>query len=92
MIRMALGAQRGNLQWMVIKETLFLIIVGLAIGVPMALGAASLVSKQLFGMKPTDPLTLVAAAGVLTVVAVLAGYLPARRASRADPLVALRDE
>jgi predicted permease len=91
-IRMALGAGRGNILWMVLKETLLLVIVGLAVGIPLALGAASLVSKQLFGMKPTDPLTLVVAAGVLTVVAVLAGYLPARRASKVDPLLALRYE
>jgi predicted permease len=91
-IRMALGAQRGNIQWMVLKETFLLVFVGLAVGIPMALGAATLVSKQLFGLKPTDPVTLIAAAVVLTVVAVLAGYLPARRASRVDPLVALRYE
>jgi ABC-type antimicrobial peptide transport system permease subunit len=91
-IRMALGAGQGNILWMVLKETLLLVIAGLAVGIPLALGAASLVSKQLFGMKPTDPLTLVVAAGVLTVVAVLAGYLPARRASKVDPLLALRYE
>ena len=91
-IRMALGAGRGNIQWLVLKETLLLIIVGLAIGVPLALAAAKLVSQQLFGMKPTDPVALLAAAGILTVVAVMAGFLPARRASRVDPLVALRDE
>ena len=91
-IRMALGADRGNIQRMVLRETLMLIIVGLVIGIPLALGAASLVSKQLFGMKPTDPVALLAAAGLLIVVAVMAGFLPARRASRVDPLVALRDE
>jgi len=91
-IRMALGADRVNIQWMVLRETLMLIIVGLVIGIPLALGAASLVSKQLFGMKPTDPVALLAAAGLLIVVAVMAGFLPARRASRVDPLVALRDE
>jgi predicted permease len=91
-IRMALGAGRGDIQWMVLKETLLLIGMGLVIGIPMALGAAKLVSKQLFGMKPTDPVALVVAAVLLTVVAVIAGFLPARRASRVDPLVALRDE
>jgi predicted permease len=91
-IRMALGAGRGAIQWMVIRETLMLIIVGLVIGIPLSLGAAKLVAKQLFDMRPTDPVALVAAAVVLTVVAVIAGFLPARRASLVDPLVALRDE
>jgi ABC-type antimicrobial peptide transport system permease subunit len=76
----------------VLRETLLLIIGGLAIGIPLALGAAKLVSKQLFGMKPTDPVALIAAAGILTAVAIVAGFFPARRASRVDPLVALRDE
>jgi predicted permease len=91
-IRMALGAGRGNIQWLVLRETLLLIIGGLVIGIPLALGAAKLVSKQLFGMKPTDPVALIAAAGILTAVAIVAGFFPARRASRVDPLVALRDE
>jgi ABC-type antimicrobial peptide transport system permease subunit len=68
------------------------LVVGLAIGVPLSLAAARLVSKQLFGLKSTDPVSLIAAAGFLTVVAILAGYLPARRASRVNPLAALRDE
>jgi predicted permease len=91
-IRMALGAQRGNILWMVMRDTLWLLVVGLVIGIPLSLGAASLVSNQLFGLKATDPVSLIAAAAFLTVVAILAGYLPARRASRVNPLVALRDE
>jgi len=91
-IRMALGADRGNIQWLVLSETLLLIIVGLVIGIPLALGAAKLVSQQLFGMKPTDPVALIAAGAILTTVAIVAGFFPARRASRVDPLVALRDE
>lgn len=91
-IRMALGAQRSNILWMVMRDTLWLLLVGLIIGIPLALGAAHLVSNQLFGLKPTDPVSLVAAASFLTVVAILAGYLPARRASRVNPLIALRDE
>ncbi len=91
-IRMALGAQGGNIAWMVLRETLLLVVVGLALGVPAALLAGRLVSSQLFELKGTDPLTLIAAALVLTVVAMLAGYIPARRASRVDPLTALRYE
>ena len=91
-IRMALGARGGNIAWMVLRETLYLVLAGLVIGVPGALIGAKLISAQLFGMKPADPLTLVGAGVVLTIVALLAGYLPARRASRVNPLNALRYE
>ena len=91
-IRMALGAGRGNIAWMVLRETLYLVLAGLLIGVPAALLGARLISAQLFGMSPTDPITLIAAALILTLVALLAGYLPARRASRVNPLTALRYE
>jgi len=91
-IRMALGAKGGNIAWMVLRETLLLVVAGLALGIPVALLLARLIAAQLFGMRPTDPLTLIAAAIVLTAVAVLAGYIPARRASRVDPLTALRYE
>ena len=91
-IRMALGARGGNIAWMILRETLYLVLAGLAIGVPAALLGARLISSQLFGVSPTEPLTLIAAAGVLTIVALLAGYLPARRASRVNPLNALRYE
>ncbi|MGH9451104.1 MAG: ABC transporter permease, partial [Terriglobia bacterium] len=91
-IRMALGAQRGDILWMVLRETLLLIGIGVAIGVPCALAASKLVSRMLFGLKSTDPVTIGIATAVMLAVAVLAGYLPARRASRVDPLVALRYE
>ena len=91
-IRMALGARGSNIAWMILRETLYLVVAGLVIGVPAALFGARLVAAQLFGMSPTDPLTLAAAAIVLTLVALLAGYLPARRASRVNPLNALRYE
>jgi predicted permease len=91
-IRMALGARGGNIAWMILRETLYLVLAGLVIGVPAALVGAKLISAQLFGMKPTDPLTLIGASVVLTIVALLAGYLPARRASRVNPLNALRYE
>jgi len=91
-IRMALGARGGNIAWMILRETLYLVLAGLVLGVPAALLGARLISAQLFGLSPTDPLTLVGAAIVLAVVAMLAGYLPARRASRVNPLNALRYE
>ena len=91
-IRMALGARRGAIGWMVLRETLLLVVVGLLVGVPAAIFAARFVSSQLFGLSPGDPMTLALAAAVLIVVAILAGYLPARRATKVDPLVALRYE
>jgi predicted permease len=91
-IRMALGADRRDIVWMVLKESLMLVAIGLLLGIPAAWSAAHLISSQLFGVNPTDPLTLVTAALSLTVVAASAGYLPARRASRVNPLIALRYE
>jgi predicted permease len=91
-IRMALGAQRTGVLWIVLREILMLAATGVAIGVPIALAADRLVSNMLFGLKPGDPITLVCATSVLLVVATIAGYLPARRASRVDPIVALRYE
>ena len=91
-IRMALGAQRGAVVWMVLRRVLLLVAVGLAIGVPAALSTFQLVKSFLFETQPNDPRTLALAAVVLLSAAILAGYAPARRASRIDPLVALRHE
>jgi predicted permease len=91
-IRMALGAQRGAVVWMVLRRALLLTAVGLAISVPAALSASKLVKSFLFGTQPNDPGTLALAGMVLLSAALLAGYAPARRASRIDPLAALRRE
>jgi macrolide transport system ATP-binding/permease protein len=91
-IRMALGAQRGAVVWMVLRRVLLLAAVGLAIGVPAALSASQLVKSFLFDTQPNDPGTLALAGVVLLSTAILAGYAPARRASRIDPLAALRHE
>jgi predicted permease len=91
-IRMALGAGRSKMLWMVVREILILISIGIVIGVPVTLAGDRLVSNMLFGLTPTDPVTLVGATLLLLIVAAIAGYLPARRASLVDPMVALRYE
>jgi len=91
-IRMALGAQRENVVWMVLREVFLLAAAGLAIGLPAALGTSRFIRSFLFGMKPNDPLALTLAVLILLAAAILAGFLPARRASRIDPIVALRHE
>jgi ABC-type antimicrobial peptide transport system permease subunit len=77
---------------MVLRETLLLAGFGLAIGLPAALVASRWIASELFELRASDPLTLVAASAVTASVAALAGYIPARRASRVDPMVALRHE
>jgi ABC-type antimicrobial peptide transport system permease subunit len=91
-IRMALGAKAGGVLWMVLKESLLLLSIGVAIGLPATVGAARLIENLLFGVTPTDPATMVTAVVFVSGVAVLSGYLPARRAARVDPMVALRYE
>ena len=91
-IRMSLGARRAEVLWMVLRDCLLLAGLGVAAGVPASFWLSRLVARQLFGVAPGDLATVGAASGFLIVVAALAGYLPARRASRVDPMVALRYE
>jgi predicted permease len=91
-IRVALGATRSDIIGMVLKESLLLVLVGVAIGIPATLGTTRLVSAMLFGISAADPLTIAAATLLMIVVAALASLMPAHRASRVDPMVALRYE
>src|SRR5687768_16455447 len=83
-IRMALGAERRDIVWMVLKVSLTLVGVGLAFGLPASWVAGRLLSTQLFGLTPGDPLTLLVAVVLLSLVGALSGYLPARKASRSE--------
>ncbi|HEY1160901.1 MAG TPA: ABC transporter permease [Terracidiphilus sp.] len=91
-VRMALGAKRSNVLWLILREILVLVAIGIAIGVPVALAGNRLAAKLLYGLSPADPATLLAAIAMLIAIAVLAGYLPARKASLVEPTVALRCE
>jgi ABC-type antimicrobial peptide transport system permease subunit len=91
-IRMAIGADRVDVLRMILGEAGILTVAGLVIGAGLALGAAQAAKSLLYGLKPRDPLTLVMAVILLSAVATLASFLPARRASKLDPLTALRYE
>lgn len=91
-IRMALGAQRNSVIWLVLRDVIVTLAIGTAVGIVVSLSAAGLVKSLLYGVQPTDPAMLASAAGVLVAAAAIAGYLPARRASRLDPMQALRNE
>jgi len=89
-IRMALGAGRLQIAGMILRQASLMVLAGLVVGIPAAIGVASLLRSQLYGLAPDDPMTILFAVSLMTAVASLASYLPARRAMRVDPMVALR--
>jgi ABC-type antimicrobial peptide transport system permease subunit len=89
---MALGARRAAVLGSVLRESMALVVAGIAIGIAAAIGASYLVETLLFDLKPLDPKSFAIAVVIMAAVSALAGYLPARRASRVDPMVALRYE
>ncbi len=91
-VRMALGADRRDVRWMVLRQGVILAGIGVIVGLVSAVGLTRLMSSLLYGVEATDPVTFVAVAALLTAVALVASYVPAVRASRTDPLVALRCE
>jgi len=91
-VRMALGAKKADVLWLIMRETIGLLAVGALIGVPAALAAARLIKTLLFGLGPSDPLTIAGATFTLVAAGALAGFLPARRAASVEPTIALRSE
>jgi ABC-type antimicrobial peptide transport system permease subunit len=91
-LRLALGAAPATVLWSVMREVLVLLAVGLAIGVPAAIGAGRFVAAQLYGVQPNDPWMALITVAVLAAVSAAAGLIPAQRASRIDPIMALRYE
>ena len=91
-VRMALGAQRGRVRWMILRESLILLVIGAAIGIPASLAANRVIRAGLFEVSPTDPTTMFTAISIIVVVILGAAWLPALRATRIDPMEALRCE
>jgi len=91
-VRMALGATAVGVHWLVLRQAFAIVLLGVAVGLPAAIAAARLLQGLLYGVDPVHPPTLVGAALLMLAVAALAAYLPARRASRVDPMAALRTE
>jgi ABC-type antimicrobial peptide transport system permease subunit len=91
-VRVALGARHADVLWLILRQVVAITLVGFAIGVPAAIALTRLLRASLYGVEPADPLSIACAVLVMALVAVMAGYFPARRAARLDPLVALRQE
>jgi macrolide transport system ATP-binding/permease protein len=91
-IRMALGAERGAVRWIVMRDALILVGAGVMLGIPAALAGTRVLKSVLFELTSTDPISFVLASVTIVGVGMLSAYLPARRASRVDPIVALRAE
>jgi ABC-type antimicrobial peptide transport system permease subunit len=91
-LRLALGAEPSSVMWIVMREVLLLLVIGLAVGVPTAIGLGRYVSSQLYGIQPNDPWIAIGTMALLTVVSAAAGLIPASKASRIDPILALRYE
>jgi predicted permease len=91
-IRMALGARASEVRWLILRETLLMVGIGALIGIPAALGLTRLLASFLYGLTPQDPLSIAASTAILLAITALAGYIPARRATRVDPMIALRYE
>jgi ABC-type antimicrobial peptide transport system permease subunit len=89
-IRIALGAQHPAVQWMILRESLLLLAIGVALGLPLALLATKYIKDQLFGLSALDPITFGVALVVVSGMTLIAAWLPARRATKVDPMVALR--
>jgi ABC-type antimicrobial peptide transport system permease subunit len=91
-VRMALGAVQGDVVWLVMREVLMLVGIGVVLGLAGAWGLGRLISSQLYGVTANDPVSIAAAAALLGAVALVAGYVPAWRATRVNPVLALRYE
>jgi ABC-type antimicrobial peptide transport system permease subunit len=91
-VRVALGATRSDVLWMILQQALKLVLFGVVVGVPFSLLAGRLMGTMLFGLKSTDPLSMAVVIFILGFVATLAGLIPARRATKVDPMIALRYE
>jgi ABC-type antimicrobial peptide transport system permease subunit len=91
-VRIALGAQRADVLRMVLKEAMLLVLIGIAIGVPASFISSRVISSMLYGLKPHDPIAMVIVIALLAAVGAFAGFIPARRATKVDPIVALRYE
>ena len=91
-IRIALGAQSNSVLWMILKESFLLLALGIALGIPATLAASRTIQSQLFGLSPTDPFTFIAATLTISLVTLIAAWFPAHRATKVDPVIALRYE